>query len=195
MITLKMVVLIHYLTAALLSWALGLSEKAATKIVTDVVEVVDLEEPVLLGDPLKVATSLLVLSEGSFESAWAPWVLDGSCNDDAWRAAHAEFLKKTGDCDSGHAYGGWQIHPFVNIRRFPRGPAYDAEEKRLGALILKEPKRGIKEALRITRESITWEHRLCHYTGERFPRCPKADKRWDRAHDYLREHPFEVPVE
>jgi hypothetical protein len=45
------------------------------------------------------------------ESRFAPWVVDGSCNDTAWRQAHQ--MQKV--CDGGKAQGAWQMQdvPFA----------------------------------------------------------------------------------
>ena len=40
------------------------------------------------------------------ESAFAPWVVDGSCQDPAWRRAHPRLPT----CDGGRAVGPWQVH-------------------------------------------------------------------------------------
>jgi hypothetical protein len=51
---------------------------------------------------------LLLASQAFVEGGFASWVLDGSCNDAAWRARQHGWLVKA--CDKGHAYGPWQIH-------------------------------------------------------------------------------------
>lgn len=68
------------------------------------VEVLDL--------PLRVAAQLAELEVA--ESRLAPWVLDGRCNDAAWRASEAGrtiMRRAGGTCDSGDAVGAWQGHP------------------------------------------------------------------------------------
>ena len=42
------------------------------------------------------------------ESRFAPWVLDGRCNDAAWRSSRRGWER--GACDGGLAVGPWQVH-------------------------------------------------------------------------------------
>jgi hypothetical protein len=48
----------------------------------------------------------MLASLGQVETRWLPWVLDGSCNSEAWRRAH----RKDKVCDGGFAVGPWQLH-------------------------------------------------------------------------------------
>jgi hypothetical protein len=65
---------------------------------------------------------LLLASQAFVESRFMPWVVDESCNDDAWRERQPGWIRKS--CDGGLAYGPWQIHdpslygatPLVQVR-------------------------------------------------------------------------------
>lgn len=51
------------------------------------------------------AECLLMASLASQETHFAPWVLDGDCNREAWRRMNL----KDKVCDGGHSYGPWAI--------------------------------------------------------------------------------------
>jgi hypothetical protein len=172
-----------YIVGAMIEWSPTLTEDRARPIAADIAQVALEGEPLLPGDTTRAGTALLLAAIGWYESGWATWVGDGSCNNPEWRQAHAELLKKTGDCDGGKAFGYWQVHPFESKYHplavfHPTGPEILADEKK-----------GIRRAREIARGSIARGHRLCDYVGEGYPSCPKADKRWESAHEYLRAHP------
>jgi hypothetical protein len=48
---------------------------------------------------------LTLAALASEETRFSPWVLDGSCNHQGWRALH----HKDKVCDGGKAYGPWQV--------------------------------------------------------------------------------------
>ena len=50
----------------------------------------------------------LLAAQAFVESRFASWVLDGSCNDENWRADQPGWIRKS--CDNGIAFGPWQIH-------------------------------------------------------------------------------------
>jgi hypothetical protein len=52
---------------------------------------------------------LRLASLAHLESAhFAPWVLDFRCNDAEWRHQQGGWIARS--CDSGAAFGAWQIH-------------------------------------------------------------------------------------
>src|SRR5579871_2044378 len=93
-----------------------------------------------------------------FSSLHLPsWIDDGKCNEEKWRTDHPQWIKG-GDCDGGHAWGMWQVHP----------PNEDAA---IGHTYVADRKVGIRAALTIARASLQAHIGLCHYSGETFPKC------------------------
>lgn len=151
------------------------------------------------------ARSLLLASLGYFEGArYATYVDDGSCNRwmrRAWDAAVPEStgtvsiltgkmltrrshpnlavlapaeraVLKMGTCDNGLAVSIFQIH---------------AADLHLSSEKLADRTEAAMAALRIAKRSIAGK--LCGYSGETYPECPKAHVRLQLALDALRRHP------
>jgi len=69
------------------------------------------EPPLYRGDNARERTGLRLLAQGFVESSFSDYVLDGRCNDRAWRMTGiGQTMLRRGGCDDGVAYGMAQIH-------------------------------------------------------------------------------------
>ena len=99
-----------YILAALLAWNPGgkqgargsTTDAVLTEWATAIADVCNLDEDGRKLTPLECLTQAAIASE---ETRFAPYILDGSCNIQGWRALH--HLDKK--CDGGKAYGPWQV--------------------------------------------------------------------------------------
>lgn len=86
----------EYLLAALIAWtgqspeALRPWAEAMAAVCTSRVECIELA------------------AQAQVETRFMPWVLDGSCNNPAWRISRRGWERNA--CDGGLAYGPWQMH-------------------------------------------------------------------------------------
>jgi hypothetical protein len=144
------------------------------------------EPPIFQGDDGRVKTALLVSSVAFWESAFRVDVDSGTC--------------KPPECDNGHAYSLWQLHPedgFIfdgdgftfSRNRTPAWRADHAADIFDGPAIVKDRKLAAKIALHILRYSMKNAHSLAIYTGEG-GNGPKARQRLEHAVSWLRTHPF-----
>lgn len=51
---------------------------------------------------------ILTAAQAFVETRFLDWVVDQRCNDPTWRIAQRGWVRKA--CDSGLAYGPWQVH-------------------------------------------------------------------------------------
>lgn len=84
--------------AALLAWTRGAVPPQALEPWADAMGAVCSSE----------AECIDLAAQAFVESRFVPWVLDGSCNDPAWRASRRGWERRA--CDGGLAVGPWQIH-------------------------------------------------------------------------------------
>jgi hypothetical protein len=180
-----MTALTLYVLAAMLAWTRPHAQprddadRAWLGGIAEDIAAVALEEPPLFrGDEQRVKTSLLLASVARFESSFATWVDDGSCNDAAWRR-DSLTVHHGATCDSGHAFSLWQVHPFA-------GPT--------GQEMIADRRVAIREAIARMRVSLDAGKGLCWYTGETGD-CPKAELRLRTALVWEKGHPFEVGVD
>lgn len=147
-------------------------------IANDIAVVVMSEDRAFDDDANGQKTGLLLLSIAHYETgrSWASWIDDGKCNDPAWRTTHPQWIKG-GDCDGGHAYGMWQVHP-------------PNEDDTIGRTYVTNRQTGIRAALTIARESLKNHVGLCHYSGETYPRCKLASMRLETARNWETKFPF-----
>jgi hypothetical protein len=187
-----------YLLTAMLSWmptknhqARETQDAAKTRyesIAADVAAVtLDPSEPALFqGSDGRVKTALVVLSVAFWESAFRVDVDSGQC--------------KPPECDNGHAFTLWQLHPedgFIfdgDVYTFARNRsaawrADHASEIFDGAALVRERKLAAKIALHMIRYSVKAAGSLGIYTGER-GNGPKAQTRMNHAVKWLKGHPF-----
>jgi hypothetical protein len=182
-----------YITLAILTWVPTLpleradawharAQDIARDIATATLSVTPDRRP-FEGDDDGHRTGVLLASIAALETgkSFAPWVGDGRCNDESWRAAHGELAARLGGdaklCDGGKAYSFWQIHVVGDDPVFGRQLAAD---RVLAA----------KVALGHAAASLRKGIRLCGYSGERFPHCPKADARLNLAVRFVEDHAF-----
>jgi hypothetical protein len=157
-------------------------------IATDIATIaLDPSEPSLFqGDDGRVKTALLLLSVAFWESAFRGDVDAGHC--------------KPHECDNGHAYSLWQLHPedgFIfdgDVYTFARNRSVAWREEHAseivdGPALIRDRKLAAKVALHMLRYSMKNAHSLTIYTGEG-PNGPKAKQRLDRATSYARAHAF-----
>ncbi len=172
--------LVSYLLAVLMAIAPRVSEPRRAAIARDVAQVVLSEDRAFPDDLEGQKTALVLVAIPHLETgrSWAKWIDDGSCNDPSWREAHAAWLVG-GGCDDSKAFGLWQVHP----------PGDDAV---VGRGYVRDRKKGIRAALHIVRESVKAGVGLCFYSGEKYPRCPKADNRLKLARELEVRFPFPV---
>ena len=127
-----------------------------------------------------VKEGLLLMSIAFHESQFSRYVDEGKCNDWDWRKTpEARKTLARGDCDNGHAFSLWQVHPRDKQERTDleyRGPLW-----RMNAIAI---------ARDIMLESLKWDGTLRRYTGETDPLARKAFKRQRMAEVYLAGHPF-----
>ena len=118
---------------------------------------------------------LVLMSLAFHESRFRGYVDDGRCNDAAWVTTLAgAHLTRLGDCDNGHAYSLWQVHPATREQ---------------GAQMIAQRPFAIEQALGIARASLARDGTLRGYTGETDPAAPKAFRRLRAAEMYLLAHP------
>jgi hypothetical protein len=143
------------------------------------VAVVSLAEPRAFDDDADGhKTALLLLSLADHESHFATWVDDGSCNDPAWRAEHPALLAGK-DCDGGHAFTIFQLHVL-------------GDSVELGRALIRDRRAAARAALAVARASLESGRGLCGYVGEAYPKCPRAQVRWDSAVAWQEQFPFPV---
>jgi len=134
--------------------------------------------------------AVLLAGLAYFEGARYAAYVDGyQCNDADWRASDEgrRLMRVWGDCDGGHAYSIWQIHPIVdrssklydlcNIEMIgPMGSRYNAA----------------RCALAIARASVQAAGDLSGYTGEAPVEGghPKADERLRFIERAVAKHPW-----
>jgi hypothetical protein len=187
-----------YLLTAMLAWVPAKAHQAretadATQaryasIASDVAIVASdpAEPPLFQGSDGRVRTALLLLSVAYWESAFRPDVDGGRC--------------KPPECDNGHAFTLWQLHPedgyifdgdvYTYARN--RSPSWRAEHTSEifdGQALVRDRKLAAKIALHILRFSIKNSGSLAIYTGEGH-NGPKARQRMDYAARWLKSHPF-----
>lgn len=168
-----------YLVALLATISPHLQADRRDSIARDVATVALTEERAFGGDGNGQKTSLLLVSLAYYETgrSWAPWVDDGRCNDAVWRIAHEGWLRG-GGCDNTRAFGMWQVHP-------------PGDNFAIGRSYVTDRKKGIRAALYIARKSLESGVGLCAYSGEPYPKCPKAKHRLDTAARWVSEFPFD----
>ncbi|HZU82490.1 MAG TPA: hypothetical protein VE987_06225 [Polyangiaceae bacterium] len=187
-----------YLLTAMLAWMPTKNQKAREtadaalaryqSIASDVATVAldPAEPPLFKGADGRTKTALVLLSVAWWESAFRPDVDSGNC--------------KPPECDNGHAFTLWQLHPedgFIfdgDVYTFARNrtPAWRADHASEifdGAALLRDRKLAAKIALHMMRYSVLHSGGLGIYTGEN-GNGPKAKQRMDHALKWLREHPF-----
>jgi len=147
------------------------------------------------GDQWKNAVLLATI--GDWEGHYWKHVDDGRCNDKVFRASQSgkDLLGRTGDCDGGHAYSIFQIHPeggialtddglWTHLAKKPGDPS-SAD----GADLVSDRQVAARTALHMLRASLRSNGSLCAYSGERRP-CVKAIKRLEFALLWMRKQPF-----
>ncbi len=187
-----------YLLTAMLAWMPAKNQKARESpeaasaryetIASDVATVtLDPAEPALFaGGDGRVKTALVVLSVAFWESAFRVDVDSGQC--------------KPPECDNGHAFTIWQLHPedgfifdrdvFTFARNRPAQWRTDhASEIMDGPGLLRDRKLAAKVALHMIRYSVKNSGSLAIYTGER-GNGPKSQTRMNHAVQWLKAHPF-----
>lgn len=144
------------------------------------------------------AKGLLLASLAYWEgSRFADYADRSLCTDKTWRASKEgrRFMHLGGDCDGGHAFSLWQIHPIeakdakgshidgVCDREHVGPGMYDGVDgiNRYGAA---------RCALELARESIATRGNLMQYTGEIGYVHPKADERLEFARAAIKKHPW-----
>lgn len=152
------------------------------------------EPPLFSDDADRRKTALVIASLALHESGYKPYVMDGSCNDSAWRKAHPKMASPGGvaACDSGHAWGAWQIHPRQG-RKFVAlvGDGFAFEDSGFsGHDLVKDQSLGARVALHMARVSMRRNKNLAWYTGEIGKNHPKADARLNVALSYASTHPI-----
>jgi hypothetical protein len=132
-----------------------------------------------------VLLAALAYWEGTRFAAYAD---ESLCTDKAWRASETgrHFMHIGGDCDGGHAWALWQIHPIEakDVKGSHIDGICDVEhvsESRFGAA---------RCALELARESMAQRDNLAQYTGEIGGYHPKADERLDFARVAIKKHPW-----
>jgi len=144
------------------------------------------EPPVFQGADGRTKTALVLLSVAFWESAFRVDVDSGKC--------------KPPECDNGHAFTLWQLHPEDGVifdgdvytfarNRSPAWRADHAAEIYDGAALLKDRKLAARVALHMIRYSFKATQSLGVYTGEG-KNGPKAKQRFEHALKWLRVHPF-----
>lgn len=136
-----------------------------------------------LGDPRGAG---LLAGLGYWEGArYAAYVDDLRCNDPEWRASPEgiRLMHIGGNCDNGHAYTIWQIHPLGD----PSSPLYPLcnKERITGSRL-----DAAKCALALAKSSLAANGTLSGYTGEWGFEHPKADVRLEFVDHALAKHPF-----
>jgi len=166
-----------YLLTVLTIIAPKLDMTRARSISTDIAAVVVSDERAFRDDADGHKTALLLLSIAHFETgkSWAAWIDDGRCNDPAWRATHASWLRG-GDCDGGRSYSMWQL-------LVPGNPRY-------GKSLVANRQLAVRAALAHARMSLQLNGNLCAYSGERPPHCSKAKTRLETAREWAERFPY-----
>ena len=123
--------------------------------------------------------------EGTRFAAYAD---ESLCTDAVWRKSEIgiRYMHIGGDCDGGHAYSLWQIHPIEakDVKNQHIDGVCDREhvsESRFNAA---------KCALELARGSMAQRDNLSRYTGESGYIHPKADERLDFARTAIRKYPW-----
>jgi hypothetical protein len=175
-----------YVLGAIVSWSPHVADRAPERarlesIALDIAAVAASSPPAFDDDDdAHSKTALLLTSIPRHETgdSWAEWIDDGRCNLRWWRLTHQELLWRNGaDCDGSRAWGMWQVHV--------PGDSYEA-----GLALVRDRRNVIRAALVIATRSLRSGARLCGYTGEAFPKCPKGDRRLGDALAYADAHPF-----
>ena len=131
------------------------------------------------------AKATLLAAVGYWEgSRYAEYVDAGQCNDRSWRKTPegAWLMKLGGDCDGGHAFSLWQIHPIAK----PANVLFDL----CNARVVAKRMPAARCALEMLRRSLAADGTLGEYTGESLygAKRPKADERLNFAKDALKAH-------
>lgn len=173
-----------YLAGVLATIAPSMHADRRESIADDIATVALSEDRAFDDDANGQKTALLLTSIAHYETgrSWASWIDNGKCNDEKWRTDHPQWIKG-GDCDGGHAYGMWQVHP-------PKDPNTGVENDAIGRTYVADRKVGIRAALTIARESLKSHAGLCHYSGETFPKCRLASMRLETARNWVTKFPF-----
>ena len=174
--SLEMNPLAAYLVLVLTTVAPHVGSGRRESIARDIASVAFAEPRAFEDDADGHRTALLLVSLAHHETFWATWADDGSCNDPAWRAEHP-LLLRSGDCDGGHAWSMWQVH-VLN----------DAVE--LGRALVRDRRAAIRAALAVARASLQSGRGLCGYLGEAYPKCPRAQVRWDSVIAWQAQFPY-----
>lgn len=167
-----------YLVAVLATIVPRMHGDRRESIATDIATVVLEGQRAFDDDATGQQTGLLATSLAHYETgrSWASWIDDGSCNEPAWRARHADLLR-AGDCDGGHAWGMWQVH-------------VPGDSVTLGKALVADRKAGIRAALAIATASLQAHVGLCQYSGEHYPHCRLAELRLWTARKWVSLFPF-----
>lgn len=176
--------LVAYLLKAALVWqptSNAADIQRYTSIAEDVAFVAeDTAEPALLrDDETRVKTGLLVMSVARYESRFAQNVDEGKC--------------KSWECDGGHAFTLWQIHPAQGLKFDGELWQYSFDPERLtGAKLIADRRTAARMAMHMMRQSLRRTGNLCIYTGEscEVGKHPKATIRMSSAVTYLKENPY-----
>lgn len=174
-----------------------------------IAEVAFEEPPLFQNDDDRSKTALLMASVPSFEGGFNKWVDDGTCNTKEFQ----DRAKKQNrvECDGGLAWSVWQLHMYGYV--FKDGDLVQARWLRLsakaedrewikaheseiitGPQVIADRKLAAKLAYFIMKDTLHNHRSLCGYSGES---CtgphPLAAARFDRAVNYRKAHPFEIP--
>lgn len=172
--------LVLYISTVLSSVAPHIGETRRASISRDIAVATLSSERAFDDDATGQKTALLLVAIAHYETgkSWATWIDDGRCNDPAWRLRNEQWLK-AGGCDNAKAWGMWQVHA-------------PGDDPALGKRYVENRQAGIRAALFIVRESLKMGVGLCAYSGETFPKCRKADHRFDKAREWEVKFPFVV---
>ena len=130
-------------------------------------------------------------------SRFADYADRSLCTDKTWRksAEGTHFMHLGGDCDGGHAFSIWQIHPIE--AKSAKGSHIDGVcDHESVAPGMFDGVYGVNRfgaarcALELARESIAMRSNLAQYTGEIGSYHPKADERLKFARDAIKAHPW-----
>lgn len=182
--TLALKLLTLYLTGVLAVVSPKLNPQRAAAISRDVATVTLSEERAFDDDANGQKTALLLLSLAYWETgkSWARWIDDGRCNDPAWRETHAPWLKGTTGCDNMKAWSMWQVH-------------VPGDSIEIGKRLAANRQTAISFALAKVRGSFQLGIGLCSYSGERAPKCPRANRRLQTAVEWMTRFPFSAASE
>lgn len=177
--TLALKALTLYLASVLAVVSPKLNPQRAAVIARDVATVTLSEDRAFENDESGQKTGLLILSIAYWETgkSWAKWVDDGRCNDPEWRITHAAWMKGSPGCDDANAWSMWQVH-------VPNDSVV------AGRRLVANRQLAISAALASVRASFQKGLGLCGYSGERPPKCPKAQRRLDTALEWTALFPL-----